>query len=109
MPEPLTLMIVHAHPDDEVIGSGGVLAKYAAAGQRTVLVTCTLGEEGEIVVPEMDTPENHARLNEIRHAELLAAVAHLQVGTLEISAVPRLRHGRHARQRAPRQLQPRRS
>ncbi len=84
MPEPLTLMIVHAHPDDEVIGSGGVLAKYAAAGQRTVLVTCTLGEEGEIVVPEMDTPENHARLNEIRHAELLAAVAHLQVGTLEI-------------------------
>lgn len=84
MPEPLTLMIVHAHPDDEAIGSGGVLAKYAAEGLRTVLVTCTLGEEGEIVVPELDTPENHARLHEIRHAELLAAVAHLELGALEI-------------------------
>jgi len=48
MPEPLTLMIVPAHPDDEAIGSGGVLAKYAAEGHRTVLVTCTLGEEGDL-------------------------------------------------------------
>lgn len=84
MSEPLTLMIVHAHPDDEAIGTGGVLAKYAADGRQTVLVTCTLGEEGEIVVPELDTPENHAVLHQIRHAELLAAVAHLEVGALEI-------------------------
>src|SRR5215212_5375410 len=48
MPEPLTLMAVHAHPDDEAIGTGGVLARAAAEGVRTVLVTCTGGEVGEI-------------------------------------------------------------
>jgi mycothiol conjugate amidase Mca len=66
-------MIVHAHPDDEVIGSGGTLARYGDAGVRTVLVTATLGEEGEIVVKEIDTPENHARLAEIRREELRSA------------------------------------
>ncbi|WP_460370085.1 PIG-L family deacetylase [Actinocorallia lasiicapitis] len=40
-------MAVHAHPDDEVLGTGGVLAKAAAAGIRTVLVTCTNGEQGD--------------------------------------------------------------
>jgi N-acetyl-1-D-myo-inositol-2-amino-2-deoxy-alpha-D-glucopyranoside deacetylase len=73
MNEPLTLMIVHAHPDDEVIGSGGTLAHYSDAGINTVLVTATLGEEGEIVVSDMDTPENHARLAEIRLEELRKA------------------------------------
>lgn len=84
MTEPLTLMIVHAHPDDEAIGTGGLLARARAEGIRTVLVTCTLGEEGEIVVPEWDTPENHARLAEIRIEELRAAVAHLGVDHLEL-------------------------
>ena len=84
MAEPLTLMVVHAHPDDEAIGTGGVLARYSAEGVRTILVTCTLGEEGEIVVPELDTPENHARLAEIREQELLAAVQHLNLTQLEI-------------------------
>jgi N-acetyl-1-D-myo-inositol-2-amino-2-deoxy-alpha-D-glucopyranoside deacetylase len=73
MNEPLTLMIVHAHPDDEVIGSGGTLAYYSDAGINTVLVTATLGEEGEIVVNDLDTPENHARLAEIRLEELRKA------------------------------------
>lgn len=41
-----TLMAVHAHPDDEVISTGGVLAKYAAAGVETVVVTCTDGSQG---------------------------------------------------------------
>jgi LmbE family N-acetylglucosaminyl deacetylase len=45
--QPLTLMAVHAHPDDEAIGTGGILAKYAAEGIRTVLVTCTNGELGD--------------------------------------------------------------
>jgi mycothiol conjugate amidase Mca len=84
MSEPLTLMVVHAHPDDEAIGTGGVLARYSAEGIRTVLVTCTLGEEGEIVVPEWDTPENHARLAEIREDELRRAVAILGISDLEI-------------------------
>ena len=84
MTEPLTLMIVHAHPDDECIGTGGIFARYSAEGLRTVLVTCTLGEEGEIVVPEWDTPENHARLAEIREQELLRAVQHLGIHHLEL-------------------------
>jgi len=73
MSEPLTLMIIHAHPDDEVIGSGGTLAHYSDQSIDTVLVTATLGEEGEIVVADMDTPENHARLAEIRREELRKA------------------------------------
>lgn len=76
-------MAVHAHPDDETIGTGGVMAKAAAAGHRVVLVTCTRGELGEIVVPEMDTPENHRRLGEIRAGELEAAMAALGEETWE--------------------------
>ena len=44
---PLTLMAVHAHPDDEATGTGGILARYAAEGIRTVLVTCTDGACGD--------------------------------------------------------------
>ena len=47
MPRTLTLMAVHAHPDDECLGTGGVLARYADEGVRTVLVTCTNGEMGD--------------------------------------------------------------
>jgi N-acetyl-1-D-myo-inositol-2-amino-2-deoxy-alpha-D-glucopyranoside deacetylase len=78
-PRPLTLMTVHAHPDDETIGTGGVMAKAIADGRRVVLVTCTRGEMGEIVVPELDTPDNHRRLGEIRAAELEAAMGELGV------------------------------
>ena len=74
-----TLMTVHAHPDDETIGTGGAMAKAVAAGHRVVLVTCTRGELGEIVVPEMDTPENHRRLGEIRAGELERAMGVLGV------------------------------
>lgn len=77
MTRPLTLMTVHAHPDDESITTGGVMARYAAEGLRVVCVTCTYGENGEIVVPELDTPENHARLGEIRAEELTRALARL--------------------------------
>jgi len=48
-----SLLLVHAHPDDETIGTGATMAKYAAEGTRVTLVTCTLGEEGEILVPEL--------------------------------------------------------
>lgn len=74
-----TLMTVHAHPDDETIGTGGAMAKAVAAGYRVVLVTCTRGEMGEIVVPQMDTPENHRRLGELRAAELERALGVLGV------------------------------
>jgi mycothiol conjugate amidase Mca len=74
---PLTLLAVHAHPDDESISMGGTMARYAAEGARVICVTCTHGEEGEIVVPELDTPENHARLAEIRREEIARSLAHL--------------------------------
>jgi N-acetyl-1-D-myo-inositol-2-amino-2-deoxy-alpha-D-glucopyranoside deacetylase len=74
-----TLMTVHAHPDDESIGTGGTMAKAAASGHRVVLVTGTRGEQGEIVVPDMDTPDNHRRLGELRAVELEAALGELGV------------------------------
>ncbi|NUS54947.1 MAG: N-acetyl-1-D-myo-inositol-2-amino-2-deoxy-alpha-D-glucopyranoside deacetylase, partial [Streptomycetaceae bacterium] len=50
---PLSLLLVHAHPDDEVINNGASMARYAAEGVHVTLVTCTLGEEGEILVPAL--------------------------------------------------------
>ncbi|GAA1024614.1 1D-myo-inositol 2-acetamido-2-deoxy-alpha-D-glucopyranoside deacetylase [Acrocarpospora pleiomorpha] len=47
------LLLVHAHPDDETIGTGATMARYAAEGAQVTLVTCTLGEEGEIIPPEL--------------------------------------------------------
>jgi mycothiol conjugate amidase Mca len=76
---PLTLMAVHAHPDDESIGMGGTLARSVAEGRRVVVLTCTRGEMGDIVVPELDTPDNHRRLAELRAAEMEAAMAELGV------------------------------
>ncbi|HEY7523837.1 MAG TPA: PIG-L family deacetylase [Candidatus Limnocylindrales bacterium] len=79
MPAPFTLMTVHAHPDDETIGTGGTMAKAVADGHRVVLVTGTRGELGEIVVPELDTPDNHRRLGELRAVELEQAMGELGV------------------------------
>src|SRR5436190_2577095 len=73
----LTLMTIHAHPDDETIGTGGVMAKALRDSRRVVLVTCTRGEMGEIVVPEMDAPDNHRRLGEIRAGGHEAAIGEL--------------------------------
>jgi N-acetyl-1-D-myo-inositol-2-amino-2-deoxy-alpha-D-glucopyranoside deacetylase len=47
------MLLVHAHPDDETIGNGATMAKYAAEGAQVTLVTCTLGEQGEVLVPEL--------------------------------------------------------
>jgi N-acetyl-1-D-myo-inositol-2-amino-2-deoxy-alpha-D-glucopyranoside deacetylase len=46
-----TLLAVHAHPDDETITMGGTLARYSAEGVRTVVVTCTRGDLGEVRDP----------------------------------------------------------
>lgn len=66
----LTLMAVHAHPDDETIQSGGVLARYGAEGVETVLVTCTDGAVGEISDPALASPETLAavRVEELAEA-----------------------------------------
>lgn len=77
MTDRLGLMCVHAHPDDETIGTGGVLLRYAGEGIRTAVVTCTGGERGEI--HNMDVESTRPRLAEVRRAELEAALAVLQV------------------------------
>jgi mycothiol S-conjugate amidase len=73
MTEPLCLLTVHAHPDDEASKGAGTVARYRAEGVRTVLVCCTGGEEGEILNPAMDRPEVIENLAEVRRAELAAA------------------------------------
>ena len=52
-PQDQRLLLVHAHPDDECIGNGATMAAYAAQGRGVTLVTCTQGEEGEVLVPEL--------------------------------------------------------
>ena len=80
--ERLTLLAVHAHPDDEVIGTGGVLARYSAAGARVALVCATRGEVGEIVDPTMNEEEARPRLAQIREGELRCACGVLGVNDL---------------------------
>ena len=74
-----TLVVVHAHPDDESLGSGGTLQRYGRRGVRTVVVICTGGEAGEISDPALATPEN---LGEVRRRETDAAMAVLGVDRL---------------------------
>jgi N-acetyl-1-D-myo-inositol-2-amino-2-deoxy-alpha-D-glucopyranoside deacetylase len=68
-------MFVHAHPDDETVGTGATMAHYAAQGAGVTLITCTLGEEGEIHVPALAQLEvMHAdQLGGFRITELAAA------------------------------------
>ena len=73
MPDRLCLLSVHAHPDDEASKGAPTVARYHAEGVRTVLVTCTGGEEGDILNPAMDTPEVRADIGRIRMAELKAS------------------------------------
>lgn len=71
----LSLLTVHAHPDDEASKGAGTVALYHSEGVHTVLVTCTGGEEGDILNPAMDSPDVRARLDEIRRLELDRAAA----------------------------------
>jgi N-acetyl-1-D-myo-inositol-2-amino-2-deoxy-alpha-D-glucopyranoside deacetylase len=75
------VLFVHAHPDDEVIGSGATMAKYAAEGAHVTLVTCTLGEEGEILVPDLLhlASDKEDGLGQHRIGELAAAMKALGV------------------------------
>lgn len=70
----LTLLTMNGHPDDESASCGGVMARYAAEGLRVACVVATSGEVGQIVVPDLDTPENLARLGELRRQELERAL-----------------------------------
>ena len=69
-----TLLLVHAHPDDEAISTGGAMMKARADGHRVVLVTATRGEVGEIY--NMDEKATRPHLGEVRTKELEKAVAY---------------------------------
>jgi N-acetyl-1-D-myo-inositol-2-amino-2-deoxy-alpha-D-glucopyranoside deacetylase len=75
------MLLVHAHPDDESIGTGATMAKYAAEGTAVTLVTCTLGELGEVIPPELAhlAWDADGGLGQHRIAELAAACAALGV------------------------------
>ena len=75
------LLLVHAHPDDESIYTGATMARYAAEGVRVTLVTCTLGELGEIIPPSLAylAAAEEDRLGAYRIGELTAACAALGV------------------------------
>lgn len=71
----LTLLTVHAHPDDEASKGPATVAKYHAEGVHTVLVSCTGGEEGDILNPAMERPGVKERIAAIRREELDRAAA----------------------------------
>lgn len=75
------LLLVHAHPDDESIATGATMAHYAATGAAVTLLTCTLGEEGEILVPELAqlAAGEADQLGGLRIAELAEAMRALGV------------------------------
>jgi LmbE family N-acetylglucosaminyl deacetylase len=87
MPERrLTLMAVHAHPDDEATGTGGVLAKAAAEGFATVLVTCTDGRcgDGPDGVKPGEPGHDPLAVAAFRRTELAASCAELGIESLEL-------------------------
>jgi len=75
------MLLVHAHPDDESITTGATMAKYVAEGAHVTLVTCTLGEEGEVLVPELEhlAADKEDGLGQYRIGELDAAMRALGV------------------------------
>jgi N-acetyl-1-D-myo-inositol-2-amino-2-deoxy-alpha-D-glucopyranoside deacetylase len=77
----LRLLLVHAHPDDESIGQGATMARYVAEGRGVTLVTCTAGEMGEILVPDLEhlAADRDDGLGEHRRGELESAMKALGV------------------------------
>ncbi|MFD4031700.1 N-acetyl-1-D-myo-inositol-2-amino-2-deoxy-alpha-D-glucopyranoside deacetylase [Streptomyces sp. NPDC058637] len=75
------LLLVHAHPDDESINNGATMARYAAEGAHVTLVTCTLGEEGEVIPPDLAhlAADRDDTLGTHRVGELAAAMRELGV------------------------------
>jgi LmbE family N-acetylglucosaminyl deacetylase len=95
MADLLTLMAVHAHPDDEASSTGGILAHYSDQGIRTVVVTCTNGEFGDApgqVKPGEDGHDEQAvaelRLAELRQACKILGVSHLELLGYQDSGMP---------------------
>ena len=84
MADRLTLLQVHAHPDDEASKGAGTTARYAAEGVHNVLVCCTGGEAGDILNPAVPEPSSPAELHALRMAELQESVRVLGYGSLHL-------------------------
>jgi N-acetyl-1-D-myo-inositol-2-amino-2-deoxy-alpha-D-glucopyranoside deacetylase len=84
------LLLVHAHPDDETINNGATMARYVAEGAQVTLLTCTLGEEGEILVPELAqlAADQADQLGGYRIWELRAAMQALGVTDIRFLGGP---------------------
>ena len=82
MPETPRLLFVHAHPDDESLATGATIAHYAARGADVRVVTCTLGEEGEVIGDRWAelAADRADQLGGYRIGELTAALHGLGVG-----------------------------
>jgi N-acetyl-1-D-myo-inositol-2-amino-2-deoxy-alpha-D-glucopyranoside deacetylase len=78
------ILLVHAHPDDETINNGATMAMYAALGAHITLITCTRGEEGEVLVPELAhiAASDRDELGAHREIELADAMKALGVNDL---------------------------
>jgi LmbE family N-acetylglucosaminyl deacetylase len=94
-PDTLTLMAVHAHPDDEASSTGGVLATYSDQGVRTVVVTCTNGEFGDAPGQIKPGDEGHdeqavaqLRLAELQQSCKILGVSHLELLGYHDSGMP---------------------
>ncbi|GGS26349.1 N-acetyl-1-D-myo-inositol-2-amino-2-deoxy-alpha-D-glucopyranoside deacetylase [Streptomyces griseoviridis] len=81
------LLLVHAHPDDESINNGATMARYAAEGAQVTLVTCTLGERGEVIPPEL-AHLNGPALGRHRMGELTTAMGELGVRDVRLLGGP---------------------
>ena len=82
--DPLRLLTVHAHPDDESSKGASSVAKYRAEGIPSTLVCCTGGEAGDILNPAMDRPEVRDNLAEVRREELARATEAIGYETVEM-------------------------
>jgi N-acetyl-1-D-myo-inositol-2-amino-2-deoxy-alpha-D-glucopyranoside deacetylase len=88
--ENLRLLLVHAHPDDETINNGATMAHYVRRGAHVTLVTCTRGEEGEVLVPELAhlASNQQDQLGKHREGELANAMAILGVKDFRFLGAP---------------------
>ena len=84
------LLLVHAHPDDESINNGATMAAYVARGAQVTLITCTRGEEGEILVPELAhlASDKEDALGTHRETELADAMRELGVSDFRFLGAP---------------------
>jgi N-acetyl-1-D-myo-inositol-2-amino-2-deoxy-alpha-D-glucopyranoside deacetylase len=84
------LLLVHAHPDDETINNGVTMTKYAQEGAKVTLVTCTRGEEGEVLIESLANlaSSKDDKLGEHREVELKNAMQHLGIEDYRFLGAP---------------------